>query len=65
MLRTVSVTTEPQDIQLATRVGKSLYEKIVKRQKEAKGLTGIEPSISEVVRAMLEEAANGKRKAHG
>ena len=52
------------DVQLALRVGKPLYAKILDRQKEAKKLTGIEPSVSAVVRAMLEEAAekNGKKR---
>lgn len=52
------------EIQVATRVSKSLYAKIEERQKEAKKLTGIEPSISAVARAMLEEAAekSGKKR---
>ena len=62
---TQHIVTEPQDIQLATRVGKSLHDKILKRQQEAKKMTGIEPSISEVVRALLEEATSGKRRSGG
>jgi hypothetical protein len=51
------------EIQIASRVSKTLYAKLEERQKEAKKLTGIEPSISAVVRAMLEEAAeSGRRK---
>lgn len=55
--------TENDEVQIAARVSKSLYAKIVKRQKKSKDLTGIEPSISAVIRAMLEEAAsrNGNR----
>ncbi len=49
------------EVQVGARVSKSLYAKIVERQKEAKKLTGIEPSVSAVVRAMLEEAAARKR----
>jgi hypothetical protein len=48
---------------VSARVGKSLYAKILERQKEAKKQTGIEPTVSAVVRAMLEESAeNGKRR---
>jgi hypothetical protein len=62
VIQTVQVTSETHDIPIASRVSKLLHDKIVKRQQEAKKMTGIEPSISEVVRAMLEEAANGKRR---
>lgn len=50
------------EVQIAARVSKSLYAKIVERQKDAKRLTGIEPSISAVVRAMIEESADSKGK---
>jgi len=51
------------DIQIAARVSKALHARIVKQQQEAKRLTGIEPSISDVVRLLLERGldANGKR----
>lgn len=55
-----SMEKEPE-IQIATRVGKSVYLKIQERQKEAKALTGIKPSISAVARALLEEATGKKR----
>jgi len=48
------------DIQIAARVSKPLYERIIQRQKEAKKLTGIEPSISDVIRLLLERGL-GKR----
>jgi len=56
--------TDESDVQIATRVDGSLYEKIVKRQEEAKRLTGLEPSISAIVRVMLAEAAekNGRKR---
>jgi hypothetical protein len=52
------------DVQIATRVDRALYAKIVERQKEAKKLTGVEPSVSAIVRVMLAEAAekNGKKR---
>ena len=57
------MTTETNDILISSRVNRSLYDKILKRQQDAKRLTGIEPSVSEVVRAMIEDAAaNGKRR---
>ena len=56
------MTTDTYDIQIASRVSKALYAKIVERQQEAKRLTGIEPSISEVVRAMVAQAAAEKRR---
>jgi len=54
-------------VQVATRISRSLYAKILKRQSEAKRLTGVEPSVSAVVRAMIEEAASagGKRRREG
>lgn len=42
--------------QIAVRVSSELYEKIVKRQQIATKMTGIEPTISAVVRTMLEES---------
>jgi hypothetical protein len=62
VIRTGQVTSETHDIPIASRVSKLLYAKIVERQQEAKKLTGIEPSISEVVRAMIAQAAGEKRR---
>lgn len=45
------------EIVIASRVDKALYGKILKRQRHLKKLTGIEPSVSAVVRSMIEEAA--------
>lgn len=53
---------ENAEIQIATRVSEKLYAQIVDRQAQAKKLTGIEPTISAVVRAMLEDAAAQNRK---
>ncbi len=50
------------EVQIAARVSKATYDKIVARQAEVKKSTGIKPSISAVVRAMIEEAANGKKR---
>ncbi len=58
-------TENEAEVQIAARVSKSTYVKIQDRQKEAKRLTGIEPSISAVVRAMIEEAADGNGKSNG
>lgn len=43
-------------IMVATRVSKQLHAKILKRQRALKQLTGIEPSVSAVVRSMISEA---------
>jgi hypothetical protein len=52
------------DIQIAARISRSLHARIVKQQQEAKRLTGMEPSISDVVRMLLERGLekNGKRR---
>jgi hypothetical protein len=60
-------TENEAEVQISARVSNSTYAKIQDRQKLAKQLTGIEPSISAVVRAMIEEAAanvksNGRRR---
>jgi len=47
---------------ISVRVDSELYEKILERQREAKRLTGIEPTVSAVMRAMLEEAASSSHK---
>lgn len=43
------------EIQVGTRVSKTLHAAILKHQREAKRLTGIEPSVSAVIRAILEQ----------
>lgn len=48
---------------VATRVDKTLYGKILKRQRAVKKLTGIEPTIGAVVRALLQEALSKRAKA--
>lgn len=51
------------DILISTRVSGSQYDKILKRQRKLKELTGIEPSVSAVLRVMIEEAtANDEKK---
>lgn len=45
------------EVVVATRVSKNLYEKILKRQRIAKKLTGVDSSVSAVLRSMIEEAA--------
>jgi hypothetical protein len=56
--------TSEAEIQIAARVSKATYDKIVERQQKVKKSTGITPSISAVVRAMIEEAAtaNGRKR---
>ena len=53
-----------EDRQIGARVSDALYAKIIDRQSEIKKLTGIEPSISDVVRMLIERGleSNGKRR---
>ncbi len=50
------------EIQIAARVSKTTHAKLMERQREVKKLTGFEPSISAVVRLLLEEALEQKGK---
>lgn len=63
----MTVSESEAEVMISTRVSKALHAKILERQREAKRLTGIEPSVSAVTRAMLEEAAAaaGGRKRGG
>lgn len=45
------------EVIVATRVSKNLYEKILKRQRAVKALTGVDSTVSAVLRSMIEEAA--------
>jgi hypothetical protein len=49
---------DDNEIMIATRVSKSLYAKLLKRQREIEKLTGIEPSVSAIMRASLEKELN-------
>lgn len=49
-------------VQIAVRVSRALYARILERQREAKRRSGIEPSLSSVVRVLLEEATVRGRK---
>jgi len=55
---------ENQDIQIGVRVSRTLRGKLEKVQEEHRKLTGIEPTISDVVRMLIERGleANGKRR---
>ncbi len=44
---------------VGTRLSKPLLDKVVRRQQEIRKLTGCEPSIAAVLRAMVEEAPEG------
>lgn len=48
---------ENAEVLVSTRISRSLHAKIVERQKEAKKKTGFKPTVSAVVRMMIEEAA--------
>jgi hypothetical protein len=57
-------TKERQDVLLGVRVGKKLHSKIVTERQRIEKMTGIEPSINEVVRLLLEKGleASGKKR---
>lgn len=52
------------DVRVSARISKAHYQKILEIQKEAKKQTGYTPTISTVIRMMIEEAPgpNGKRR---
>jgi hypothetical protein len=62
---TLGGMADDNEIMIATRVSKTLYAKLLKRQRELEKLTGIEPSVSAIMRASLEKELNAtspKRK---
>lgn len=64
LLHVPLMARETDDVMVATRVSKPLYAKILKRQRELKRLTGIEPSVSAVLRVMIAEADEPRRRRH-
>jgi hypothetical protein len=56
--------TETQDVVISGRVSKRLFAEILVEQQRIAKLSGIEPSINEVVRLLLERGlkSNGKRR---
>jgi len=56
------MTDEPHDIIMGARVSKRLYAKIVAEQQRIVELTGVKPSINEVVRMLLERGLDAKKK---
>jgi hypothetical protein len=57
-------TKERQDFLLGVRVGKKLHTKIIAERRRVEKMTGIEPSINEVVRLLIEKGleAGGKKR---
>lgn len=55
---------EKQDVQLGVRITESMQTKIKKEQQKIKDLTGIDASISDVARMLIEKGleANGKKR---
>jgi hypothetical protein len=58
------MSNENQDTTLGVRISKTLRDKLEQVQGEHKKLTGIEPTLSDVVRMLIERGleANGKRR---
>jgi len=48
-------TKERQDVLIGVRVGKKLHAKIVAEQRNVSKTTGLEPSINEIVRMLIEK----------
>lgn len=59
------MVSKDSGISVATRLNKQQYQKLLKRQRTLKQITGVEVSISAVLRSLVEEAGdmNPKRKA--
>lgn len=59
-----SMSDETETKQIGIRVEKALYQKLVDEQTRAKKHSGYEPSISDIVRTLIEKGleANGKRR---
>jgi hypothetical protein len=53
--------TETQDVVISGRVSKRLHAKIIAEQQRISKLSGIEPSINEVVRLLLERGLKADR----
>ena len=59
------MSTENDVVFIATRINKELHAKLLKRQRDAQRLTGFKPSISAVLRVLIEEAPVGPKRARG
>lgn len=59
-----SAMEERQEIVLGARIGRHLQAKILAEQQRIAKMTGIKPSINEVVRLLLEKGleANGRKR---
>ena len=55
-------TANESEVMVGTRLSKTLHAKLLKHQRDLKRLTGIEPSVSAIVRAMIEESLDNKRQ---
>lgn len=50
-----------ESIQVAVRLKRPLYNRVIARQQDAKRKTGMEPTVSEVVRMLIERGLETKR----
>ena len=55
---------EKQDVQLGLRITKTMQTRIEKEQTRVKDLTGVDASISDIARMLIEKGleANGKKR---
>jgi len=52
---------ERQEIMLGNRVSKRLHARLVEEQKRIAKMTGIEPTINEIVRMLIEKGLTKKK----
>lgn len=50
------------EVRIAARISKAHHEKILAIQKETKKKVGYEPTISDIIRKMIEDAPDGKKR---
>jgi hypothetical protein len=50
------------DVRVSARISRAHYEKILEIQKEAKKKTGYTPTVSTVIRTMIEDAPGAKKR---
>jgi len=60
----MSTDNDESDVAISARVSPATYAKIVERQQELKRTTGVEASLSQIIRSLVEKGleANGKRR---
>jgi hypothetical protein len=50
------------EVQVGVRMNRELYDKVIERQQDAKKKTGFEPSVSEVLRQLIERGLESRKR---